>query len=191
MKNSLYFYVILVFVCCTTLSINAQKKERQINTKQSKIVWNAYKIGGAHQGTIALQSGFLVYEEDRVLAGEFVVDMHSIQVTDIEGMYAKKLVNHLKSKDFFEVDSFETAKIKFLKISGGSNGMYTLISKITIKDKTITMPMSIEIKGKKVFSKLKLDRTKFGITYKSSSFFANLKDKAINDEFDLDIQLQF
>jgi len=37
----------------------------------------------------------------------------------------------------------------------------------------------------------KVDRTKFGIKYGSGSFFDSLGDKAINDEFELNITLQY
>jgi hypothetical protein len=38
---------------------------------------------------------------------------------------------------------------------------------------------------------LKVDRTKYDIKYRSSSFFDGLKDKAIYDEFDLNVNLKF
>jgi len=37
----------------------------------------------------------------------------------------------------------------------------------------------------------KIDRTKFGIRYGSASFVDNLKDNAINDEFELTVNLVF
>ena len=38
---------------------------------------------------------------------------------------------------------------------------------------------------------LKIDRTKYGIKYGSASFFDGIKDKAIYDEFDLNVKLKF
>ena len=40
-------------------------------------------------------------------------------------------------------------------------------------------------------AKLKIDRTKFDIKYGSASFFDGLKDRAIYDEFDLNVNLKF
>ena len=40
-------------------------------------------------------------------------------------------------------------------------------------------------------AKLKIDRTKFDVKYGSASFFDGLKDRAIYDEFDLDVKLKF
>ena len=38
---------------------------------------------------------------------------------------------------------------------------------------------------------LKIDRTKYDIKYGSASFFDDLKDRAIYDEFDLNVNLSF
>jgi len=38
---------------------------------------------------------------------------------------------------------------------------------------------------------LKIDRTLYDIRYGSNNFFENLGDKAINNEFDLEVTLQF
>ena len=40
-------------------------------------------------------------------------------------------------------------------------------------------------------TKLKINRTHFNIKYRSTSFFDNLKNKAITDEFDLEVTLIF
>jgi hypothetical protein len=49
-----------------------------------------------------------------------------------------------------------------------------------IKDNMVTL------KGKLI-----VDRTKFDIKYGSGSFFDNLGDKAIDNDFTLDLNLQF
>jgi hypothetical protein len=40
-------------------------------------------------------------------------------------------------------------------------------------------------------AKFNVDRTKYDIKYGSGSFFSNIGDKAINDEFELDVTLRF
>ena len=49
----------------------------------------------------------------------------------------------------------------------------------------------ISIYGSKATASLKVDRTKYDVRYGSTSFFDNLKDKAIYDEFDLIADLEF
>ena len=52
-----------------------------------------------------------------------------------------------------------------------------------------------EIKEKTAKAKLVIDRTEFGIIYKSGNFFEELADKAIYffdyDEFEMSIELKF
>lgn len=47
------------------------------------------------------------------------------------------------------------------------------------------------VKGTTATTTLKIDRTKYGIKYGSGSFFDSLGDKAISDEFELTVNLQF
>ena len=48
-----------------------------------------------------------------------------------------------------------------------------------------------EIKEKTAKTKLVIDRTEFGIIYKSGNFFKELADKAIYDEFEMSIELKY
>ena len=62
---------------------------------------------------------------------------------------------------------------------------------LTIKGKTNPITFVISIYGSKATASVKIDRTKFDVRYGSTSFFDNLKDKAIYDEFDLVTDLEF
>ena len=62
---------------------------------------------------------------------------------------------------------------------------------MTIKGKTESVSFSISVYGSKATASLKVDRTKFDVRYGSTSFFDDLKDKAIYDEFDLVADLEF
>ena len=74
--------------------------------------------------------------------------------------------------------------------STGKNS-YSVTGDLTIKGKTSPVTFSISIYGNKATASLKVDRTKYDIKYGSSSFFDDLKDKAIYDDFDLVTDLQF
>jgi hypothetical protein len=49
----------------------------------------------------------------------------------------------------------------------------------------------MNVSGNTATADLKIDRTQFNITYKSASLSNVLKDKAIYDEFDLSVKLEF
>ncbi|MEM0934041.1 MAG: YceI family protein, partial [Bacteroidota bacterium] len=65
--------------------IDGEKKT--VNTSESKVTWKAYKVGGSHVGTIDLKSGSLEFDGETLVGGEFVVDMSTINTTDLTGDY--------------------------------------------------------------------------------------------------------
>ncbi|HMT28097.1 MAG TPA: YceI family protein, partial [Bacteroidia bacterium] len=72
----------------------------KIDTKASKIEWEAEKATGKHSGTITIASGDIANNHGQ-LGGKVVLDMTSIAVTDLQGEKKGKLESHLKSEDFF------------------------------------------------------------------------------------------
>ena len=68
---------------------------------------------------------------------------------------------------------------------------YKIKADLTIKGITNEISFLINISKNSATTSLKIDRTKFNIKYGSASFFDGLKDRAIYDEFDLDVRLNF
>lgn len=189
MKNLKTIALTLVVALATTIATAQNKK---INTEKSIINWVGKKVTGQHSGTISFQSGTLVFEKNALKGGSFTVDMTSINVTDLEaGKGKEKLEGHLKADDFFGTDKFATSTLDFKKIGSKGNGVYTVTADLTIKGITNSVSFDITVKGNTATAKLMVDRTKFDIKYGSGSFFDNLGDKAINDEFELNVNLQF
>ncbi|MDO7587096.1 MAG: YceI family protein, partial [Flavobacteriaceae bacterium] len=62
---------------------------------------------------------------------------------------------------------------------------------LTIKNITKEVNFTLSVYGSKATASLKVDRSQFDIRYGSGSFFDNLGDKTIYDEFDLVVDLQF
>ena len=163
---------------------------KEVKISESTVNWKGYKVTGEHSGTINLKEGVLNFDGDVLKGGNIVIDMTSIKVTDMEGEYADKLAGHLKADDFFGSKKFPTAALKFTKLSG-HDAHYHVTADLTIKG--ITSPVNFEMKleANSATAKLKIDRTKYGIKYGSASFFDDLKDKAISDEFDIDVAIKF
>ncbi|MGG6232041.1 YceI family protein [Tenacibaculum sp. SDUM215027] len=184
--------LVLALIVLATLSFTTIRKEvKKVNTKESKVVWKGYKVTGSHEGTVSLQSGTLNFEEDKLVGGEFAIDMTSIAVTDLSGDYQKKLEGHLKSDDFFGVNNHPTAKLVFTEVKAKGKNSYEVTGDLTIKNKTNPVTFEISVYGEKATASLKIDRTKYDVKYGSTSFFDGLKDKAIYDEFDLVVDLVF
>ncbi|TPN84626.1 YceI family protein [Aquimarina algicola] len=180
--------LILAFAIVATSSVFAQKKK--IKASESIVNWTGKKVTGSHTGTLKLSEGFLNFEGDKITAGEFVVDMTTLVVTDLEaGKGKEKLEGHLNSDDFFGTSNHKTAKLVVTKAKKTANG-YKIAGDLTIKGKTNPIQFDLNIKGNTASTTLKVDRTKYDIKYGSGSFFDNLGDKAINDEFELAVNLK-
>ncbi|WP_298537137.1 YceI family protein [uncultured Algibacter sp.] len=192
MKNTLKNSVIIALLAFFTLSFTAiggDKKE--VKTDKSKVVWKGYKVTGSHEGTIAIKSGNLIFDNDKLTGGEFVIDMTTINATDLDGEYKGKLDGHLKSDDFFGVEKHPTATLVFTKVKASGKNAYHVTGDMIIKGKTNPVAFTISVYGSKATASLKIDRTKYDVRYGSTSFFDDLKDKAIYDEFDLVADLEF
>lgn len=189
MKNSIKNLVLFVAITVSFLTVKAQNKV--IKSETSKVVWKGYKLTGSHEGTIAIQSGTLNFNGDKLTGGEFVIDMTTINTTDLQGEYKGKLDGHLKSDDFFGVQKFPIAKLVFKKIKSTGKKSYKVTGDLTVKGITKSVNLIISVYGNKANVTLKIDRTKYGIKYSSGSYFDDLKDKLIYDEFDLVVDLEF
>ena len=117
--------------------------------------------------------------------------MTSITVTDLSAGNGKEnLEGHLKSDDFFGIEAYPKANFTMTEVSG-TNGKYQVKGNMTIKGETNPVAFEMAVSDHTATASFKIDRTKYGIKYKSGSFFDNLKDKAIYDEFDLNVMLKF
>jgi len=192
MKNTIKKLAIVAIVAFTTFSFtNVDVEKKEIKVENSKLVWKGYKVAGSHEGTIAIKSGSLSFSDEKLVGGEFVVDMTTLVSTDLEGEYKGKLEGHLKSDDFFGVANFPTATLVFKEVKATGKNSYSVTGDLTIKGKTNPITFSISIYGSKATAALKVDRTLYDVKYGSASFFDGIKDKAIYDEFDLVSDLQF
>jgi len=180
--------VLVAIVLMFSQGIYAQNFK--VNPEKSNIEWLGKKLTGEHTGNILLKSGSFELKNDKIVSGNFVVDMNSITCTDIEDKsYNQKLVGHLKSDDFFGVEKFPTANFVISKAEKFVKGKAKVDGMITIKGKTEKISFVVNKKGNQFSSKVEIDRAKFNVKYGSDSFFDNLGDKVIDDIFVLDIVL--
>ncbi|WP_194767708.1 YceI family protein [Tamlana sp. I1] len=192
MKNTIKKLAVIALVTVFASSFTTIGGEKKaVKTEASKVVWKGYKVTGSHEGTIAIKSGTLEFDKDKLVGGEFVMDMTTLSSTDLEGEYKGKLDGHLKSDDFFGVEKFPTSTLVFKKVKASGKNAYHVTGDLTIKGKTHAIDFTISIYGNKATASLKIDRTKYDIRYGSASFFDDLKDKAIYDEFDIVADLEF
>jgi polyisoprenoid-binding protein YceI len=175
-----------------TVSTIATAQTKKIDASKSSINWVGKKVTGSHSGTIAIKEGALVFKGKKLTGGTFTVDQTSIIVTDLKaGQGKENLEKHLKADDFFGAETFPTSKLVFKTIAAKGNGVYSVTADLTIKDITSPVKFDITVKGNTATTAFNVDRTKYGIKFKSKNFFENLGDNVINDEFELTVSLQF
>ena len=192
--KTLFTAMLALAIPALMLATNGDEVAYTVNTAKSKVTWNGYKVTGEHEGAINIESGMIKMSGDKIVGGEFVIDMTTLSVTDLDGNMKGKLEGHLKSDDFFGVENFPTAKMTIAKAKAKSDG-YHITADLTIKENThpveFVAVMSAEEGNMTARAKITIDRAKYDVRYGSNSFFDNLGDKAIYDNFDLTIELVF
>ena len=193
MKNKFKKLLALLLIVFGSYSFTTVLNEKiDINVDKSNLHWKGFKVTGSHEGNLRFESGTLTFTEDgKLVDGTFLIDMKSMECTDLEGEYKEKLDGHLKSKDFFGTNEHPSATLQFKEITVSGKNSYRIKGDLTIKGITNSIEFDFSIYGKKATATLKIDRTKYDIKYGSSSFFDGLKDKAIYDDFDIKVDLEF
>lgn len=166
---------------------------------ESKLKWTGKKLTGEHFGTISIADGSLFLDGNSLTGGNFVIDMSTIIVEDLEDIeYNKKLTDHLYSEDFFNVDNhkegkFEISGIEALDITDEAGNTHLISGNLTIKGITngIKFPAQVNINntGVKASAKFDIDRTLWDIKYRSGKIFPDIGDKVIYDEIGIELEL--
>ena len=184
----------LFTICVLSVMVCQDSIRYVIDPQESTVFWIGRKVTGEHYGTINLKGGYIDIADSKITDGEFFIDMQSIRVLDMSEEYNKKLEAHLESSDFFTVDQFPLASFKIKEMYN-----FFMIDNIgfkgdlTIKNTTIetVIPASISISDSiaESIGIINIDRTAFGIIYGSGSFFDDIADRAIDDDFTLKFKL--
>lgn len=171
-----------------TVGLFAQ--EMKVDTKKSTLKWHGEKVTGEHWGNIDLKEGWLTWEDNKLTNGEFKIDMTSITNTDLEDAgYNAKLVGHLKSDDFFGVEKYPTAKLEIKGSEKFKSNKAMVKAHLTIKETTLPIEFEAQKQGDWFMAEIVVDRSKYDVRYGSGSFFDNLGDKTIYDDFTLTVKI--
>lgn len=165
-------------------------------TDDSSIEWKGFKPTGTHTGTIDIENGVVTVKDGIIESGTFLIDMGSIENTDIpvEKEGNAKLVGHLKSPDFFDVEQYPTAAFEVTGMEE-KDGKTMLSGNLTMKGEknNVTFPVSVSENDDMVTitsEPFVIDRSKWNVKYGSKSFFDDLGDNFINDDIELKINLK-
>lgn len=183
MKNIAITFVLSVFAISIASAQSFSVLTSEVSWK-GKAAFNAYSLAG----TVALEEALFEGNKEALTDARILIDMRSIQSENTQ------LVKHLKSKDFFEVKRFQQAQFVMNSRLPLEAGKHEVGGQLEIKGKSHPIVFSMELteagpnwimKGKLI-----IDRTRYGITFNSPSYFEKLKEQAIADEFELTFRLE-
>ncbi len=175
-----------------------------VDAPNSILKWNASKVTGTHNGTINIADGAFYLADGGISSGSFNIAMNSIIVNDLQpGKGKEDLEAHLRgtasdsADDFFNSNQFPKAKYEITKTTALMNdslATHLIYGNLTLKGvtKEVSFKAKVNVEGdsiKVTTPQFLINRTDFGIKYRSGTFFENIGDKAINDEFGLQIDL--
>ena len=188
MKKLFSFTILLAGIILMMAFTPIKEDVYTVDVTNSSIGWSAKKVGGGHTGTVKITEGSLVYNGKSLQKGVFLMDMSSITSDNA------RVTTHLKSPDFFSAEKNPSSKFEITKVSAAGKERVNISGNLTIKGIThpLTFPATVK-QGKDVVvavaSGIRVDRTKYDIKFRSKTFFGDIGDKAIDDEFELNINL--
>lgn len=187
MNNSLVLGLFL-----WALSLNALSAQQySLDKERCQIQWTGKAAFSAYSlsGTLQPASGQITVRAGALTSAVFSMDMQSLD-SDI-----RKLTRHLRSDDFFAVNTYPEAVFSLRAPVPLVEGTQRAQGVLRIRGKELPQEVKLTISaqpdGYRVVGSALVDRTRFGIYYNSPSYFENLKQDAIADEFVLDFELQF
>ena len=169
----------------------------------STVAWRGFKtyVQSEHLGTVNVQEGAFEVADGKLVGGTITIDMNSITCTDLEDEGKRGyLEGHLKSQDFFFVDSFPTAVFEIVEVLDPSEATKysTVTGNLTLRGTTnsITFPADVvagEEGVKFMAPTFSIDRTLWGAKYhdrEDVSIAESLKDKLIDHSIELTIKVK-
>tara|TARA_B100000242_G_scaffold240673_1_gene180747 strand:- start:7713 stop:8231 length:519 start_codon:yes stop_codon:yes gene_type:complete len=169
-----------------------------MNVDKSNIKWTGKELTTKeHYGALKFSKANLKYEDEKLVGGEFIVDMTTLDVQDLTGRGKERLEGHLRSDDFFSVDKHNNAYLKITEVIPAEfsritldEKSYELVGDLTIKDITHPITFTLKPENNQSFrAELTFDRSKYDVRFRSGSFFENLGDKLILDDIKLEVTL--
>ena len=171
-----------------------------VDPTASLVNWEGTKlIGGGHTGTIPVTNGQIMVANDAIVGGKFVMDIREMTNTDLpadEG--GDKLVGHLKSADFFDVEKYPMAEFVITRVqpTTGDDADHThdISGNLTLKgqSRNVTLPANVSMDGnmlKASTKKFTIDRKEWGMDYGAGTTAGIAQDRIINDEVGLELMI--
>jgi polyisoprenoid-binding protein YceI len=166
-----------------------ENKKYEVVTSLSNIDWKGRKVTGTHNGTIAIKDGEFTLNDGKLTTGKFVVDTTTITVQDITDPATNaQFAGHLASGDFFASAEYPEAVFEITLVKDNH-----IEGNLTIKGIRRTIGFDADIDLTKdmltAIGTIIIDRTQFGMKFRSGNFFKDLGDTLIYNDFELNVHI--
>jgi len=171
----------------------------RLDPEASCVLWHGRNAANGHHGRLRFKEGWIEVDDGGPVAGNAVIDMHTITCDSLKGEMAEGLLRHLATGDFFLTDRFPTAAFTLdvaRPISGSTPGRPNLEvegrMEIRGADHPIRFPAVFAASGDgrvALQGSFELDRTLWGSRYGSGRLYDRLGMHLVNDEVSLQVRL--
>jgi rhodanese-related sulfurtransferase len=170
-----------------------------VDPNRSAVRWIGRNLLNQHNGTVGIASASLAIDQERLVGGNAVMDMESIHCEDIEDpSLASMLISHLRTDDFFLVDSFPTAEFNLESAEpipdatpGSPNA--NLVGSFTLRGQTqpLQFPATLGLNEEAIAlqAHFDIDRVLWGSKYGSGRIYESLGKHIVNDRISISFQL--
>ncbi len=165
------------------LAEEVEESTLSVDLEKSSVLREGRASGKSHNGTISFSEATLVVDGDDLIWGSFIVDMTSINSTDLSGASKDKLDAHLQAEDFFDVANFKTAMLKITSVDDD-----IVEADLTIKWKTLPISFEIEDDNDSYTAAFSIDSTKRWVQ-EWGSVIDQAKNALVSDDIDFTITL--
>ncbi len=167
--------------------------------------WTMQKPGKTFQGTVPIMGGTMVVKDNQVVSGYAMVDAHNfiLDEDDFETPRAiEELRKVIRNPEVLYTDSFPEATLEITGVKeldadqyiDGVRLTHHVTGNLTIKDVTNQVQFDANVRMDEdklniIAPRIIIDRTQWGVDYKSKSVHDDLKDDYVEDEIHLRIRL--
>lgn len=174
-------------------SVEIEADTIKMNIEKSKINWIATEMRGTKRrtGTISFKDGLFLSKNGEIVGGEFIVDMETMDVTDVpvhEKIARKNLLNHLKSDDFFNVTHYPISTLKMTNVEKNKDDSLKISGNLTIREVTKNIEFFAHQEDGKFRTSFTFNRLDWNIAYEGSWADKTLVDKDV--ELTIEIEME-
>lgn len=143
------------------------REDLTVDVARSSLGFTGAKVTGSHDGTFERWSGTVRLDPESIQrsAVEITIQMASVQIEP------PRLLNHLRSDEFFDVVNLPTATFRSTRIeeAPGDDATHRVTGELTLHGQTrsITFPARITVAPDDVHAQasFSIDRREFGVVY--------------------------